>query len=146
MRSVPNIFPSVKFPNFGNVSCFSCFSFFFLEKKRGKSGQKCRPIRTALLEPHSRFGNKLLGITVLGITVELICPPKRDCGSKRVVNSAKCFERPSRPPPRWSRGYNLEYYQQRRSGSSNLVGGRLRILEKTKKTNKQQGESTAESA
>ena len=26
MRSVPNILPSVKFPNYGNISCFSRFS------------------------------------------------------------------------------------------------------------------------
>ena len=39
MRSLPNILPSVKFPNFGNVSCFSYFSRFSW-KKRGKFGKK----------------------------------------------------------------------------------------------------------
>ena len=34
-----NILPSVKFPNFAKVSCFSCFVLFFLEKeeKMGES-------------------------------------------------------------------------------------------------------------
>ena len=33
MRSLPNIFPCVKFPNFGIFSCFSCFSCFSRGKK-----------------------------------------------------------------------------------------------------------------
>ena len=32
MRSLPSILTSVKLPNFGNVSCFSCF--FFLKKRK----------------------------------------------------------------------------------------------------------------
>ena len=40
MRSLSNILPSVKFPIFGNVTCFSCFTCFFLGKKRGKFGEK----------------------------------------------------------------------------------------------------------
>ena len=36
MRSLPNILPSVKFPNFGILPAFPVF----LGKKRGKFGQK----------------------------------------------------------------------------------------------------------
>ena len=39
MRRLPNILPSVKFPNFGNASCFSCFSCFSCEKKEEKFGR-----------------------------------------------------------------------------------------------------------
>ena len=46
LRSLPNVSPSVEFPNFGNVACFSCFSCF-LGKKRGRF-RKCCSIRTAL--------------------------------------------------------------------------------------------------
>ena len=31
--SVPDIFPCVKFPTVGNISCFSCFSCFIEKKK-----------------------------------------------------------------------------------------------------------------
>ena len=39
MRSLPNILPSVKFPNFGNFSYFSCLSCSW-KKKRGNFGKK----------------------------------------------------------------------------------------------------------
>ena len=35
MRSLPDILPSVKFLNFGNIFLFSCFFLFILEKTRG---------------------------------------------------------------------------------------------------------------
>ena len=40
MQSLPNILPPVKFPNFGIVSCFSCFSWFLGEKKKRKIWKK----------------------------------------------------------------------------------------------------------
>ena len=46
IRSVPNTFPSVKFPHFGNVYGFSCFSCFW--KKKRKIWKKSCSIRTAL--------------------------------------------------------------------------------------------------
>ena len=39
MRSLPNILPSVKLPNFMNVSCFCCITCFSW-KKKGKFGKK----------------------------------------------------------------------------------------------------------
>ena len=47
MLSVPNILPSVKFPNVGNVSYFSCFSYFSWGERRKMWEKKCS-IRTAL--------------------------------------------------------------------------------------------------
>ena len=39
MRSVPYTLPSVSFPNFGNVSCFTAFAVF-LTKKEENMGKK----------------------------------------------------------------------------------------------------------
>ena len=47
MRSLPIFLPSVKFPNFGNVSCFSCL-LLGEKKKRGKFWGKSCSIKTAL--------------------------------------------------------------------------------------------------
>ena len=43
--SLRNILPSVKFPNFGNLSCFSCFVVFSWKKKEENLEKKCS-IRT----------------------------------------------------------------------------------------------------
>ena len=50
MRSHPNILPSIKFPNFGNVSCYSIFSCLSWKRKR-KFRKKSCSIRTALETP-----------------------------------------------------------------------------------------------
>ena len=39
IQSLPNILLSVKFPSFGNVSCFSCFSCFSWGIKEEKLGE-----------------------------------------------------------------------------------------------------------
>ena len=56
MRSLPNMLPSVKFPNFGKVSCFSIFPVF-LGKKKGKIwGEKLLDKNGPYIQPTHSHG------------------------------------------------------------------------------------------
>ena len=59
MRRVPNILPSIEFLNFGNVSCLSRASYFFLEKKRRKIWGKV--VRQERPPPEVSISNQFFG-------------------------------------------------------------------------------------
>ena len=63
MRSAPNILPSVKLPNFGNILCFSCFSCFTWKKEENLGKKVVRYVTTVLYTMHEyRAPNRLLKV------------------------------------------------------------------------------------
>ena len=64
-------------------------------RKRNRTENQSRKPKLTLLEPQSRFGD-------IALKLQAVCPPKRDCGSKRVKATAKPrIKMKVRPPFLW---------------------------------------------